>query len=411
MLNLYFYPGLFGLGLAVGVLGLVFLLSLIVSYAYNECTLLALATYMALMVMVSFVLLQTGVAERLVQQTVLVTGATMALTAQIWLMQGRTAETVFRAALVLTVLSGMVLITLLAISLPHWLVQAVSYVWSAAVLTLSTYILVKQRATVGPWILWFWFGTLASLGAATVFLSVQVKVEQAYWPQVLMLMLQAPPLYLALVWRSRLLNESRLRIAFANVIDPLTGLSTSAVLLERIMRVASRPSKTRTINALFLIEVQNWQALLTDLGDEFDEKLLLEAALRLRRSIGNNDLAARMSKGRFAVVAQGLAGNIEINTLASRLLVSGLRIDSPVMTGIELKFRIVVSRLEADLAPDLNATKIWLQQLTENFSHWPSSHRSRNILLVPTNTHKAATASDKSPDTGFKAMLDIPHQS
>ena len=411
MLNLYFYPGLFGLGLAVGVLGLVFLLSLIVSYAYSECTLLALATYMALMVMVSFVLLQTGVAERLVQQTVLVTGATMALTAQIWLMQGRTAETVFRAALVLTVLSGMVLITLLAISLPHWLVQAVSYVWSAAVLTLSTYILVKQRATVGPWILWFWFGTLASLGAATVFLSVQVKVEQAYWPQVLMLMLQAPPLYLALVWRSRLLNESRLRIAFANVIDPLTGLSTSAVLLERIMRVASRPSKTRTINALFLIEVQNWQALLTDLGDEFDEKLLLEAALRLRRSIGNNDLAARMSKGRFAVVAQGLAGNIEINTLASRLLVSGLRIDSPVMTGIELKFRIVVSRLEADLAPDLNATKIWLQQLTENFSHWPSSHRSRNILLVPTNTHKAATASDKSPDTGFKAMLDIPHQS
>ena len=411
MLNLYFYPGLFGLGLAVGVLGLVFLLSLIVSYAYNECTLLALASYMALMVMVSFVLLQTGVAERLVQQTVLVTGATMALTAQIWLMQGRTAETVSRAALVLTVLSGMVLITLLAISLPHWLVQAVSYVWSAAVLTLSTYILVKQRATVGPWILWFWFGTLASLGAATVFLSVQVKVEQAYWPQVLMLMLQAPPLYLALVWRSRLLNESRLRIAFANVIDPLTGLSTSAVLLERIMRVASRPSKTRTINALFLIEVQNWQALLTDLGDEFDEKLLLEAALRLRRSIGNNDLAARMSKGRFAVVAQGLAGNIEINTLASRLLVSGLRIDSPVMTGIELKFRIVVSRLEADLAPDLNATKIWLQQLTENFSHWPSSHRSRNILLVPTNTHKAATASDKSPDTGSKAMLDIPHQS
>ena len=411
MLNLYFYPGLFGLGLAVGVLGLVFLLSLIVSYAYSECTLLALASYMALMVMVSFVLLQTGVAERLVQQTVLVTGATMALTAQIWLMQGRTAETVFRAALVLTVLSGMVLITLLAISLPHWLVQAVSYVWSVAVLTLSTYILVKQRATVGPWILWFWFGTLASLGAATVFLSVQVKVEQAYWPQVLMLMLQAPPLYLALVWRSRLLNESRLRIAFANVIDPLTGLSTSAVLLERIMRVASRPSKTRTINALFLIEVQNWQALLTDLGDEFDEKLLLEAALRLRRSIGNNDLAARMSKGRFAVVAQGLAGNIEINTLASRLLVSGLRIDSPVMTGIELKFRIVVSRLEADLAPDLNATKIWLQQLTENFSHWPSSHRSRNILLVPTNTHKAATASDKSPDTGFKAMLDIPHQS
>lgn len=401
MLNLYFYPGLFGLGIAVGVLGLVFLLSLIVSYAYNECTLLALAAYTALMVVLSFVLLQTGVAERLVQQTVLVTGTTMALAAQIWLTQGRTAETLSKVALVLTVLSGVVLIASLAVSLPHWLGQSVSYVWFAAVLTLSIYTLVKQRATVGPWIWWFCSGTLASLGATAIFFSAQAKVEHVYWPQVLMLMLQAPPLYLALVWRSRLLNESRLRSASANVIDPLTGLSTSAVLLERIMRVASRAAKTQTINALFLIEVQNWQGLLAELGDESDEKLLLEAALRLRRSIGNNDLAARLSKGRFAVVAQGLTGNIEVNTLASRLLVSGLRIDSPVLTGIEFKFRIVVSPLEADLARDLNVTKTWLQQLTENFSQWPSSHRSRNILLVPASAHRAAAASDKPPDIGF----------
>ena len=400
MLNLYFYPGLFGIGFAVGVLGLVFLLSLIVSYAYSEGTLLALATYMALMVVLSFLLLQTGVAERLVQQTVLVTGATMALAAQIWLMRGRTFEAVSRVALVLTVLSGLALITLFAVSLPNWLGQSVSYAWFAAVLTLSTYTLVKHRATVGPWIWWFWFGTLASLGAATIFFSAQVKVDHAYWPQVLMLTLQAPPLYLALVWRSRLLNESRLRSASANVIDPLTGLSTSAVLLERIMRVASRAGKTQTINALFLIEVQNWQGLLAELGDEFDEKLLLEAALRLRRSIGNNDLAARLSKGRFAVVAQGLTGNIEVNTLASRLLVSGLRIDSPVLPGIEFKFRIVVSHLEADLARDLNVTKKWLQQLTGNFKYWPSSHRSRNILLVPASAQRTAAASEKPPDIG-----------
>lgn len=38
-------------------------------------------------------------------------------------------------------------------------------------------------------------------------------------------------------------------------------------------------------------------------------KMLLEAALRLRRAIGDNDLAARVSGGKFSVLAQGLTGH------------------------------------------------------------------------------------------------------
>ena len=123
--------------------------------------------------------------------------------------------------------------------------------------------------------------------------------------------------------------------------DPLTGLATPPVLIERLLRVMARsqPIKlSQSSSALFLIEVQNWNGLLAELGAEFNEKLLLEAALRLRRAIGDNDLAARMSGGRFAVVAQGLVGTTEVNALATRLMVSGLRIDSPVLTGIEFKF-------------------------------------------------------------------------
>ena len=407
MLNLYFYPDLFSLGLAVGVLGLVFLLSLIIFYAYDEWTLLVLAAYMALMVAVPFALFRMGVAGKLMQQTVLVTGPTAALMAQMWLVRSRTAEIVPRVMLALTVLSGVVLILSFAISSLDWLGQTVSYAWFAAVLALSIFTMVRQRATVGPWIWWFLLGTLASLGTGMAFLSGHVEAEQMYWPQVLMLVLQVPPVYLALVWRSRLLNESRLRISSANVVDPLTGLSTSAVLLERLMRVASRASKTSTVSALFLIEVKNWQGLLLELGEEFNEKLLLEAALRLRRSIGDNDLAARVGGGRFAVVAQGLAGQMEVNALATRLLVSGLRIDSPLLTGIELKFRIVVSHLVADLASDLNVTKTWLQQLTENFEQWPGSHRSRSILLVTADRKKAAAASASSPDIDFDISSDI----
>ena len=408
MLSLHLYPDLFSLGLAVGVLGLVFLLSLIISYAYDERTLLVLAVYMALMVSVPFVLFRMGVAEKLVQQAALVTSPTVALIAQMWLIRGRTVEIVSRVMLALTVLSGVVLIFLFAITSPDRLDQTVNYTWFAAVLALSIFTMVRQRTTVGPWIWWFLLGTLVSLGTSIVFLSGYVEAEQMHWPQVLMLVLQVPPVYLALVWRSRLLNESRLRISSANVVDPLTGLSTSAVLLERLMRVASRASKTNTVSALFLIEVQNWQGLLLELGQEFNEKLLLEAALRLRRAIGDNDLTARVSGGRFAVVAQGLACDVEINALVTRLLVSGLRIDSPLLTGIELKFRVVVSRLVADLASNSNVTKIWLQQLIENFDQWPVSHRAKNILLVTADRKKATAVNASSPDIDFDIAVETP---
>ena len=282
----------------------------------------------------------------------------------------------------LTLFAGTALIVWFVVSTPNRLDHGLGFIWFAALLSCSLYTMAKHRTAVGPWIWWFLLGIFAGLGAAIAFLSGIVEAEQVYWPQVLMLVLSAPPVYLALVWRSRMLNESSLRSSSANITDPLTGLSTHAVLLERIMRVALRANKTNTVSALFLIEVQNWKGLVAELGYEFNEKLLLEAALRLRRAIGDNDLAARMTGGRFAVVAQGLVGTNEVNALATRLMVSGLRIDSPLLTGVEFKFRIVVSPLVADLATDLAAATIWLGQLADTFNHWPGSHRTRSILLL-----------------------------
>lgn len=408
MATLYFYPGLFGLGLAVGVLGLVLVLSLIVAYAYEDRTLLALAGYLALMVLISFVLVRIGLTEKLVQRTALVIGSTAAVIAQMWLMRDRTTDTGTRVAAVLTLFSGAALVVLFTVPTPDRFDQTASYIWLAAVLLLSGYTVVKHRATVGPWMWWFLAGTLGSLGVAIAFLSGHVEAEKMYWPQVLLHVLQVPPIYLALVWRSRLLNESQLRSSSANVTDPLTGLSTRTVLIERIMRVASRANKTSTVSAVFLIEVQNWRGLLAELGEDFSEKLLLEVALRVRRAIGDNDLAARVNGGRFAVVAQGLIGDPEVNALATRLLVSGLRIDSPLLTGVEFKFRIVVCPLVPYLAANPTATSDWLKELTENFNRWPSTHRSRHILLLTTHPTGAATISGKLPPMNFDISSDPP---
>ena len=385
---LFLDQGVFALGVALGVLGLVLALSLIVGYAYEEPTLMALAGYLALMVAASRVLAHWVPHETRISQILLIAGPALASGLLLWLLKNRQDTTLARLGLGFVALSSAAMLGLhvfdgdAAMSTQGTLARGGSGVWFLLLSGFATYLVVKSWHTAGPWKWWVLAGHAAGLAVSCLFLLGLLTAGQPYWPLVLMLLLQVPPIYLALVWRSRLLNESRLRSASAETIDPLTGLATNSVLVERLMRVMSRAHQSSTNSALFLIEVKNWQGLLNQLGPEFSEKLLLEAALRLRRAIGDNDLAARIGGGRFAIVAQGLAGDEDITSLATRLVVTGLRIDSPLLNGVEFHFRVLVSKLKLSRPMPLPTTQIWLDELATQFAEWPHSHRTRSILFV-----------------------------
>ena len=88
------------------------------------------------------------------------------------------------------------------------------------------------------------------------------------------------------------------------------------------------------------------------------------------------------------MLAQGLADQGEITGLATRLVVSGLRIDSPLLPGVELHFRVIVRPLKLLKPLPLQAAELWLAGLVERFSAWPGSHRSRSILVVEDDSGK-----------------------
>ena len=398
---LVFNPDIFVLGLAVGVLGLVLLLSLVVSYAYDEGTLLFLAAYVAVQVVFLLIGERLQMATELIQRVLLVVGPALISGLQIWLFRKRTNSTFDKIFVVLLLSASAGLLGFyVASSLSmrdangaNWPALGLGVGWGTLMIADFVYRGIQALETAGPWKWWLMLGHSGGLVVSLLFLTDVIDARQAFWPVLLMLLVQVPPIYLSLVWRSRLLNEVRLRSAAANVVDPLTGLATTPVLIERLLRIMSRAQQqaqqNQAGNALFLIEVQNWHGLLNELGAEFNEKLLLEAALRLRRSIGDNDLVARIKGGRFAVVAQGLANEHELTALATRLVVSGLRIDSPLLPGVELKFRVIVSNLRLSKPLALPAAEIWLGNLADNFSAWPGSHRSRSILVVVDDAESA----------------------
>lgn len=380
----------FALGIAVGVLGLVLLLSLIIAYAYDEPTLFCLALYLVSMTILLLAAGRLQLPKGLTQSLLLILGPLTAAALQVWVLRSRKITMLGRLAIAGVFLASVgLMIFQLVLNAESFAANdfAVNASIALAVVVGSClgYSALQSWDAAGPWKWWLLLGQFAGFGISVLFLADVADAKQDYWPVVLMLLVQVPPIYLSLVWRSRLLNEIRLRGAAAGVIDPLTGLATTPVLIERLMRVMARAQQNKTGqagNALFLIEVQNWHGLLAELGADFTEKLLLESAMRLRRSVGDNDMVGRVSGGRFAVVAHGLANQNDINALATKLVVSGLRIDSPLLPGVELKFRIIVLNLKLTAPLALPVAQAWLDSLVSRFQAWPSSHRSRSILVI-----------------------------
>ena len=403
-MSLVFDNGLFVLGIAVGVLGLVLVLSLIIAFAYDEPTLFFLGGYLVCMV----ALLLTGkwlqIATGVLQNLLLIAGTLTIASLQIWVLKGRKRTLLGKlvVALIGSTSVGLTIfygLTAEPVGDSARLGVGLSLIWVCVMVVGVSYLTAQSWDAAGPWKWWLLMGQLSGLGIATLFLTNAVTAVQLYWPVVLMLLVQVPLIYLSLVWRSRLLNEIRLRSAAAGVTDPLTGLSTAPVLIERLLRVVARGQQIKVAqsnSALFLIEVQNWHNLLAQLGADFNEKLLLESAMRLRRSVGDNDMVARIAGGRFAVVAQGLAGRNEVTTLATRLVVSGLRIDSPLLPGVELKFRIIVTNLLPGVPLALPTAQAWLDSLVSRFKDWPYSHRSRSILVVEQKDNVTARFGDSN---------------
>ncbi|MES2190203.1 MAG: diguanylate cyclase [Pseudomonadota bacterium] len=393
---------IFALGVAVGVLGLLLLFSLIIARAYDELTLLFLAAYISIVVLLMVVSHQLQIGEETTQSALIILGPSAISALLMRLFRKRTSDLFDKIAIVVIPISTLALLGILVALNFGVLSESVRMYWPWLCLAWGAFMgagfayrSIQSLETAGPWKWWLMSGHAAGLVTALLFLVGVVSVGKAYLPVTLMLLVQVPPIYLALVWRSRLLNESRLRSTAADVTDPLTGLATTPVLVERLMRITSRANQSKqgqSSSALFIIQVQNWVGLINELGPEFNEKLLLEAALRVRRSIGDNDLVARMSSGRFAVVAQGLANAGEISALATRLVVSGLRIDSPLLPGVELQFRVILRPLTFAKPLPMPAVKEWLASLASRFDDWPRTHRARSILVVEGDSGKPTIA-------------------
>ena len=328
---------LVALGLCVGVQLAVVVLSAVIANAYRERALLlhAGATLLAMLSIYCLVGSLPHLAEGALLLVLAVTGIQL-------------RDLVNHAGALrnprrwLVGVSGVLLPVLAlgtAVSAWHLLLPGLA-VWVAVVIVM----MLRAWPQSQPWASWLMAGhALLIAGSAWLgWRSLDSEPAPAL-PLAVLLATSALAVYLATVWRSRIFSETRVRVDARNTIDPLTGLSTPLVFHERVQAVRSLIRRYGHPSVLLLVHIENLPQLAAEFGPEVAESAVLVSANRIRESLGEGDVAARLSHSRVAVLREGVGLAEATANLASRILVAGLKEPLPTAPTEFLQFRIVLA--------------------------------------------------------------------
>ncbi len=90
--------------------------------------------------------------------------------------------------------------------------------------------------------------------------------------------------------------------------DALTGLPNRVLFLDRLKQALVRAGRRKDAVGLLFIDVDNFKLINDSLGHHVGDKLLTEAAARLRSCVRAQDTVARLSGDEFVVVLELLTG-------------------------------------------------------------------------------------------------------
>lgn len=215
-----------------------------------------------------------------------------------------------------------------------------------------TVLLARAWPQCQPWATWLLASYLALVaGSAWLGWRSLAGFADPVWPVAAALTAWSAMNYLATVWRSRLFSETRIRVSARTTVDPLTGLATPVVFHERIRAVRDLIRRYGRPSVLLLVHIENLHSLYVRFGPEVAESAVLVAANRIRLTLGEGDVAARLTHSRIAMLCEGVDLKEGVTQIASRVLVAGLKEPLPLAPSEFLQFRVVLATVPVSDVP------------------------------------------------------------
>ena len=102
--------------------------------------------------------------------------------------------------------------------------------------------------------------------------------------------------------------------------DPLTGLSNRTILVDRLDHALLLASRTGLWPTLMFIDLDRFKSVNDQLGTRTGDRLLVEAAVRIKRSVRAADTVARIGGDEFVVLCEALERPDVVQQVAARIL-------------------------------------------------------------------------------------------
>ena len=116
------------------------------------------------------------------------------------------------------------------------------------------------------------------------------------------------------------LRTAHQRIEHLAFHDHLTGLPNRRYLEKAFRRIGDRARRDGDRLGMILLDIDHFKDINDTLGHSLGDKLLIEAANRLKRNISRHDLLARISGDEFAIVAASQWRKDQLGAMAERII-------------------------------------------------------------------------------------------
>ncbi|WP_457749678.1 diguanylate cyclase [Sulfurimonas sp.] len=111
-------------------------------------------------------------------------------------------------------------------------------------------------------------------------------------------------------------NESMQRLAFY---DALTNLPNRAFVYEVLEKEIQKAKRNKDIFALFFIDVDDFKYINDTYGHDIGDKVLVEFAKRLQKSVRKSDYVGRLGGDEFILIAEDVKNVKAVITLAQKI--------------------------------------------------------------------------------------------
>ncbi|MES2910879.1 MAG: 7TM diverse intracellular signaling domain-containing protein [Pseudomonadota bacterium] len=137
--------------------------------------------------------------------------------------------------------------------------------------------------------------------------------------------IEIPLLLVALYFRSRDRRDTQVRLSALSRVDPLTGVASHRLLMDRLEHLLERHQRDPQVGAVLRVRLVNGAELRTAYGASLAQAALVRAGACVAMPAQVSDTVGRHNDGDFILLMESKTTESQVTEVAQRIIAEGLR--------------------------------------------------------------------------------------